>query len=88
MIHCSAFYSTADGLCAVLSPLLLNWICVSAHIDNIVHHQVHRDIRGSRGDEHEECSLLDVMFSGLVMVPIIRAGRSKNWNGSLLRNIG
>jgi hypothetical protein len=50
---------------------------VSAPKDNIVHHQVHRDIRVCHGDEREECSLLDVMSSSLVMAPIIRTGRSE-----------
>jgi hypothetical protein len=50
---------------------------VFAPKDNIVHHEVHRDIRACHGDEHEECSLLDVMSSSLVMAPIIRAGRSE-----------
>jgi hypothetical protein len=50
---------------------------VSAHIDSIVHHQVHRDIRASHGVEHEECSFLDVISSSLVMAPIKMAGRSE-----------
>jgi hypothetical protein len=49
---------------------------VSAPKDNIDHHQVHRGIRACHGDVHEECCLLDVMSSSLVMAPIIRAGRS------------
>jgi hypothetical protein len=50
---------------------------VSVPKDNIVHHQVHRDIRVCHGDEGEECSLLDVMSSSLVMAPIIRARKSE-----------
>jgi len=53
-----------------------SWICVFAPKGNIVHHPVHRYIRAFHGDKHEECSLLDVMSSSLVMAPIIRAGRS------------
>lgn len=50
---------------------------MSAPKDNIVHHQVHRDIRACHGDEREKCSLLVVMSSSLVMAPTIRAGRSE-----------
>lgn len=50
---------------------------MSAPKDNIVHHDVHRDIRVCHGDEGEECFLLDVMSSSLVMAPIIMAARSE-----------